>query len=172
MKNELASKAFFLVFLGFSFLLSSCTEVLSNSSTASSKDTSIQNEDQRPVTQKRKKLVSTKPPVRYRIADLPVPDNYRLDEDKSFIFETVNLKTGILVYSGGSDMTDVVEFYKEEMPKYGWSLVHLFQHKEANMLFEKEDWVCNITLKGSWSSNSLSLRIAPKDPGSAPPPNK
>ena len=111
-------------------------------------------------------------PEKYRISDLPVPDNYRFDEDKSFIFETETLRTGILVYNGGRKISEVIEFYKEEMPKYGWSLINIFQHKNATMLYEKEDWICEIRLEGSWSSNKLYLTIAPKDPGSAPPPNR
>ncbi len=127
---------------------------------------------------KEKHLIATSPPERYRITDLPVPDNYKFDEKESFIFETTAIKTGILVYHGSVDPLAVIDFYKTEMPKYGWTLVHLFEHHDVNMLFQKEDWTCQLRLDASsgWSAHTLTLTIAPRDKNaesySAPPPNK
>ena len=159
----------------FSLFFSSCTEILQGQTTKKTtvaKDNRGEQVKTTTTTTQKGILSSKKPPVKYRIDDLPVPDRYKFNEDKSFVFETETIRTGILIYNGGSDITKVIDFYKEEMPKHGWSMIHMFQHKDATMLFQKENWICTVKLEGSWSSNVLSLTIAPKDPGSAPPPNK
>lgn len=99
----------------------------------------------------------------YRFKDVPAPDNFKLDEAKSFVYETPSLKAGILLYTGTGKRADVVNFYKDEMPLYGWKLVNIFEHQGVDMIFDKEGWNCRINISKSFRTNTIEIKIGPKD---------
>lgn len=102
-----------------------------------------------------------------RFHDLPVPANYRLISDKTFIFENPSMKAGILTYKGNLSVPDTVNFYKEHMPANGWQLVSSFEVKEVIMKFEKVGWTCDVTVKPGFE-RELIIKIGPTANGHGP----
>jgi len=110
------------------------------------------------------RVITEQTPTRYyRFEDVPAPDNFKLDQSKSFVYETPSLKAGILLYTGGGSLADAVDFYKEEMSQYGWSLVNIFEHDGVDMIFDKEGWNCRINISKGFRTNKIEIKIGPKD---------
>lgn len=102
------------------------------------------------------------PPPVYRFEDVPIPPNFEQDASESFIFETPTLKAGIIVYRGTAGLASVVEFFKGEMPKYGWTLIHSVEHREAHLSFEKEGWSCTVRVNRGGLKTTVEIVIGPK----------
>ncbi len=96
--------------------------------------------------------------------DLPVPSNMKLDRENSFVYETSNYRTGILIYNGNMDAVDVANFYKSEMSKYNWTLVNSLEYKKGSQLiFEKPGWIAVVKIESTWQNSSrLTITIGPK----------
>ncbi|MBI2881820.1 MAG: hypothetical protein HYY21_09515 [Candidatus Tectomicrobia bacterium] len=112
----------------------------------------------------------------YRFEDVPVHPSLRIDSHESFIFETRSLKAGILVYRGSPSMTEVVEFFKAEMPKHAWRLNNSVEARGAVTLnFDKEGWSALIRVSRGAIATDVEITIGPKDsrePAVPPPPTR
>ncbi|MFQ5892984.1 MAG: hypothetical protein ACE5H5_01595 [Nitrospinota bacterium] len=102
-----------------------------------------------------------------RFRDLPVPSSFRLITDRSFIYETPNLKAGILVYKGGLSVAETVTFFKNQMPANGWRSVSSYEFKDVLMKFEKVGWTCDITVRPGFE-REIIVKIGPTSDGSGP----
>ena len=111
----------------------------------------------------------------YRFEDVPVHPKLKIDAHESFIFETRSLKAGILVYHGSESVTEVVEFFKVEMPKHAWRLINAIEAKGiVSMNFDKEGWNVLIRVNRGTLTTDVEITIGPRDAG-APvlkPPEK
>jgi hypothetical protein len=103
-----------------------------------------------------------------RFHDVPVPSTFRLIPDKTFIFENPALKAGILTYKGKLSVTDTVNFFKEQMPANGWTLISTFEVKDVILKFEKIGWTCDITVRPGFE-REIIIKIGPTAEGPAPP---
>ncbi|MFQ6673144.1 MAG: hypothetical protein ACE5KY_07580 [Candidatus Tectimicrobiota bacterium] len=102
-----------------------------------------------------------------RFNDLPVPSSFRLIPKRSFIYETPNLKAGILVYKGGLSVAETVTFFKDQMPANGWRTVSSYEFKDVLMKFEKVGWTCDITVRPGLE-REIIVKIGPTGEGSGP----
>ena len=106
----------------------------------------------------------------YRFEDVPVHPKLKIDSRESFIFETRSLKAGILVYHGSESVTEVVEFFKAEMPKHAWRLINAIEAKGIVLMnFGKEGWSALIRVSRSTLTTDVEITIGPKD-AAAPVP--
>ncbi|MFQ6111942.1 MAG: hypothetical protein ACE5LX_07940 [Nitrospinota bacterium] len=75
------------------------------------------------------------------------------------------MRAGILVYKGSASYESVVQFFKDQMPKYGWNLVNSFERGEATLFYEKPGWSCVIMVARRTLETTAEIRIGPKDGG-------
>jgi hypothetical protein len=102
------------------------------------------------------------PAAAYRFEDLPVPATMNLIRSDSYIFEAGGFRAGILVFEGKEDPADLVKYYRENMPQHNWKLTSVFEHEEANLVFQKPGWSCNITIvKRAMQSTRLTVLLGP-----------
>ncbi len=101
----------------------------------------------------------------YRFEDLPTPEKLSLDPDESFIFESPSVRAGILVYKGSLGYEPTVQFFRDEMPKYGWSLINSFERGETSLTYEKPGWSCIIVVSRFALETRAEIRIGPKEGG-------
>lgn len=104
----------------------------------------------------------------YRFEDVPVHPKLKISPNESFIFETQSIKAGILVYYGSESINEVVEFFKNEMPKHAWRLVNSIEAKGiVSMNFEKEGWSTLMRVHRSALKTAVEITIGPKDDSSS-----
>lgn len=105
-----------------------------------------------------------------RFHDVPVPANYRLIPDKTFIYENPTMKAGILTYRGNLSVADTSNFFKEHMPANGWRLVSSFEVNDVILKFEKIGWTCDISVQPGFE-REVVIRIGPTSEGPGPGPS-
>jgi len=105
----------------------------------------------------------TPPPPTYRFEDLPVPATMSLVRTESYIFEAGSLRAAIMVYEGKEDPSELVKYYRDNMPQHDWKLVSVFEHQEANLTFRKPGWSCTISVvKRAMQTTRLFILIGPE----------
>lgn len=57
--------------------------------------------------------------------DLPVPEDFRLLSDESFVFIQGAVRKADLNYEGALPVRDVIRFYQESMPISGWQFLRM-----------------------------------------------
>jgi hypothetical protein len=100
-------------------------------------------------------------PVYYDFEDISIPPELTLDKEKSFIYETSALKTGILVFKGRIDVSSLVAFFQENMKKNNWVFINSFKYKGYILNFQKEDKSCLITLYDRAFNTIVEVRVGP-----------
>ncbi len=100
----------------------------------------------------------------YRFEDIPIPSGMALSRKESFIYETKDTKTGVLVYEGKGEMEKLVLFFKQQMPKYQWRLISNFELHNVLLTFIKEGWITVIyILPVDQDTKRLEIRVGPVD---------
>lgn len=100
-------------------------------------------------------------PVYYDFEDISIPPELTLDKERSFIYETSTLKTGILVFKGRIDVSSLVAFFQENMKKNNWVFINSFKYKGYILNFQKEDKSCLITLYDKLFNTIVEVRVGP-----------
>ncbi len=104
--------------------------------------------------------------ILYLFEDVPVPQGFKIDREKSFVYRSGNKKSGILYLVGGIPPSSVKKFYMDNLPAYGWKLLNLFDWKGIFMNFIKKGWLLNIEITPKWDSSSqVKILIGPTEEG-------
>jgi len=89
----------------------------------------------------------------YHFDDVLVPKELNYKPDKSFVYETPQFKTGIMVFTKWRlDVKSLMDFFSYNMEKDNWKLVNSFAGKEAVLNFSKPDKTCAIKITENWYS--------------------
>lgn len=108
--------------------------------------------------------------------DVLIPNEMKLDDKASFVFETPQFKTGIVTYEGRVDAVSLANFFEKELPKDNWRLRSKMKYNRTIMVFEKADRDCIINIvDASFSTTVLEIMVAPRmdagvQPQAAPQP--
>ncbi len=97
-----------------------------------------------------------------KFEDVPIPVNFRLAVNESFIFENSYSRIGILKYAGKATPDRVVEFYKEQMPLHDWNLVNILEYGRRILNYEKAQESCIITVETSVTKTTVTISVAPR----------
>ncbi len=95
--------------------------------------------------------------------NIPIYPGFRLVPEKSFIYESGNIKVGRLMFKGGATVKDVVSYYKATLPENGWEPLTITVYgKSADMTFTKPEEVLQIQVKRGFSETYLIIQVGPK----------
>lgn len=97
-----------------------------------------------------------------KFKDIPIPAKFKIDSERSFVFENPAIKAGVLVYTGSGKSAEIANFYKENMPQNGWKLVSSFELKEAVLNYQKEGWSCVINIKQEFETKII-INVGPTE---------
>ena len=110
-----------------------------------------------------KQPVPPPPKIVELINGIPIYPGFSYEESKSFVYESSAVKAGVLVFSGKATMSQLVEFYREKMPEYGWKMVSFFQHDQDSFLnYDAPDRTCQLTLHVGDFSSTITIRTGSK----------
>jgi len=105
-----------------------------------------------------------------KFSDVPVPQGFKLLANESFIFQNENGRVGLLRYAGSPTADQVVSFYREQMPQYGWFLLNIVEYGRRVLNFDKQNESCIITVEPTTTKTLISISIGQKS--KAPVPQK
>jgi hypothetical protein len=152
-KSKMFPKLIFIFLLFFIFCSYGCTVPLKfKKSTTASSATSVSTQN-----------YSQTAPIR-EFSDIAVPKRLTIDTRSSYMIETHNLATGVLVYKGRMRRDELVNFFKTNMADENWRLVTIFKSPQTNsiMLFNKEPRWCIINmLESNLGGISVEIGVVP-----------
>lgn len=97
-----------------------------------------------------------------KFSDMPVPAGFRLLARDSYSFESAGMRVGLLKYQGKATLDQVVNFYKEQMPMYNWTLLNITEYGDCIMNFDREMETCIINIVPKGSAATISMSFGPK----------
>ncbi len=97
-----------------------------------------------------------------KFPDLPVPTGFKMLAKDSYCFESAGMRAGLLRYQGKATLDQLVNFYKEQMPMYNWSLINITEYGDCIMNFEREHESCIIGLSPKGNNSVISMAMGPK----------
>lgn len=156
--------------LTVTFIMAGCTAT-SGSSRSSATATGSGTHDRTPTQTATAPIIVSDTFLR----DIPVPADYRLAEDQTYLFET---KNGMILagrtYDGRIASESVVAIYRREMPRNGWTLDSTsISANQINKLYYKDGAMALITITTRFGGSSVSIRYSslnPRSSNAATPP--
>jgi len=103
-------------------------------------------------------------PVASRFTGIPVPSNFKSLPQSTYSLESSSfgVRLGTVRYQGRATLDQVINFYKEQMPKQGWTLANSIEYGNVMLNFSRQNEVCLINLSGSGSSVTITISLGPK----------
>ena len=99
----------------------------------------------------------------YSFPDIPMPKELELVRDKSFVYETANLRTGVLVLKGNIDIDSLEQYFKTNMAKNGWKFMNGFKYATVILNYTKEDKAAHIRISRETWSTWVEVWVGPLD---------
>lgn len=99
----------------------------------------------------------------YHFDDIRIPRELNYKQNKSFVYETPQFKTGLLVFSKWRlDVDSLIEFFLHHMERDNWKLVNSFKGKESILNFSKPNKTCTIKIREKWQGTTeVEIRVGP-----------
>ncbi|MDY0225759.1 hypothetical protein SAMN04488082_103274 [Desulfomicrobium apsheronum] len=106
----------------------------------------------------------------YDFKDIRVPEEMEIQPKKSIISPMESGKYGTIVFRGRAEPISLFDFFFNNMPKDGWSMVTYQKYQRYHLVFTKENRVCMISIEESpmWYT-WLEIKVSPKVAGSSEP---
>lgn len=99
----------------------------------------------------------------YGFPDVPVPKELTYVSERSFVFETSNLKAGIMFFNGDVEMQSLENYFKIYLQKNGWRFVNSYRYKDVILNFTKDDKTCNIKMTRATFNTEVEIWVGPAD---------
>jgi len=87
------------------------------------------------------------PALALKFSDIPVPARFKYLDKESYVFQTKETRIGMLKYKGKASSEQIIQFYQEQMPLYGWKLVNAFEFGQKIFNFEKKEESCIVYIE-------------------------
>ncbi len=95
--------------------------------------------------------------------DIPVYPGFKLIPEKSFVYESGNVKVGRLIFKGKSSINDLVNYYKNTLPEQGWEPISISIYgKDANLTYVTSDRVLQVRMTQGFSETTLIIQVGPR----------
>jgi hypothetical protein len=95
--------------------------------------------------------------------DVPVYPGFKVIPEKSFVYESGNVKVGRLIFKGKSSINDLVSYYKNTLPEQGWEPISVSIYgKDASLTYVTSDRVLQIRITRGFSETTLIIQMGPR----------
>ena len=98
----------------------------------------------------------------HEFEDVLIPKEMELDTKSSFVFETPQYKTGILVYEGRVEAVSLSNFIEKNMIQDNWRMRSKIKYNRTILVFEKPDRDCIVNIEDATFKTVLEVIVAPR----------
>ena len=141
-----------MILVGLFFGLSACdrtTPIMSSTSNTQAKGQTTQSKTQFP--------------------DIPIPQGASIDTEKTVVFGSTPW-FGQLFLTTSTNVSDVFEFYRNNLPQYQWQELASVRAKTSILTYSSVDRVLSVTIESSTLIGSdITMTISPKGNNSSAP---
>jgi hypothetical protein len=108
-----------------------------------------------------------------RFPDMPVPEGADIDLDRTLVFGAGEDWFGRLVISVSHSANDMFDYFKRELPRFGWDEVTSVRSAVSVLTYTRQDRVATIQVqsskfRGSNAVITVSPRPRPQPPATPP----
>ncbi|MFW5730150.1 MAG: hypothetical protein ACOCPN_04550 [Desulfonatronovibrionaceae bacterium] len=100
--------------------------------------------------------------IYYDFEDIPVPPEMELKAKDSILFESRNIKAGMLSFRGRVDSESLFNYFQVMMPEEGWRLLSYIRYGSYIQTFDKKDRLCIVRIISKSFTSELQIWISPK----------
>ena len=98
----------------------------------------------------------------YDFDDILVPKGMKLVPKSCLLFETPQLKAGLLHFEGRVEPVSLFNFFINNMPKDNWQLSSYVKYGRYIIVFEKPDKDCVISINEMTLKTMLQIWVTPR----------
>jgi hypothetical protein len=91
-----------------------------------------------------------------RFTDVPMPANATVDLNNLFVMGNDGAWFGRIVMTPSSSVADMYEFYRREMPRFGWAEVSNIRSANSVLVYQQGDRVATIQINPSGTITAAS----------------
>ena len=96
----------------------------------------------------------------HQFEDVPVPHGYKLRRDKVVSFQGSVFRFGEFTYEGHTSAPAVSAFYREMLPKEGWSMAASALHNGVERLqYRKGDEFCDLVIRDNREYTRVDISV-------------
>lgn len=99
----------------------------------------------------------------YDFDDILVPSEMELQTADSFILETPQSKSGVMVFKGKVEILSLTNFFINNMMKDNWQMRSAFKSNRTILVFEKVDRYCIMNITDEKFSTLLEIWVSPRN---------
>jgi len=104
----------------------------------------------------------TAPAINPRLPDVPVPFGFKFNTARSFDRAKGESRTAEHLYEGDAPLRQVAEFYRHQMPTFGWTQKEEnFSNGVQRFTFEKGGDICYVSIWDNWGTKVL-IKVLPQ----------
>lgn len=108
----------------------------------------------------KKPLVETPSIQHYQAPDVPVPANFFHSQKESYAYISNKVRTTSIKYIGSARTDDLLEFYRRQMPNFGWmEKMSEGVENKTEIVFQKEREKCRIVIEQKPTETILDIKI-------------
>lgn len=102
-----------------------------------------------------------------RFPDVPLPANVVEDRERSFVYESTDVKIGRMVYTTKATVAEIAQFYIREAPAASWTPERVMEANGAELLFVKPGKRLTVAIEdlGTVRGRRLILLMVPTNTG-------
>lgn len=97
----------------------------------------------------------------YDFDDIQVPNQLKLNKEKSILFKVGNFKAGLLSFSDNLEVESLINFFIESMTRDNWMLKSSFKYPRVALFFAKQGKTCVIHITEHTFSTEVEIWVAP-----------
>ena len=106
----------------------------------------------------------------YDFDDILVPKEMTLVTPESFIIETPQSKSGVMVFTGRVELSSLANFFINNMTKDNWVMRSAFKSGRTILIFDKDDRYCVINVTDGKLKTQLEIWVTPRVASSSAAP--
>ena len=97
----------------------------------------------------------------YDFPDVLIPPEIEYDVKGSVVYESGNVKYGVLLFSGRVEVESLMEFFRKSMVKDGWSVVSSVRFNRILLNFARPDRTCQILIWDKTFTTEVEVHVQP-----------
>jgi hypothetical protein len=98
-----------------------------------------------------------------RFPDMPLPNGYELDMQRTLVFGSNDTWFGRMVVLMKFGSNEMFDFYKQELPRFGWQEVTSIRAPISVLTYTRKDRVATIQVQGrTLGGSEVLITVSPK----------
>lgn len=108
------------------------------------------------------KQIAASPKQHPTLQNIPIPEGFRMVDDRSVGVATGPMRTANFQFSGDADRTALYNFYKEYMPSGGWKLnLESVDRGVYDLRYVSDTEECNVRLSSEGGKSVIVVVVTP-----------